>query len=558
MKSLLYATVLLAVIVGSVMLLRSLEPSPRPAAQSAPPPRQQAAVESEAPGEGDAHSGARLDTMSVDRLFAAGENLLATWHPREATRVFERLVGADSSDHRGWVRLVECYAHPLVGREDDARRALRRARETASGDSSFVTALGRLFIDLDYESAASGFSAAAGRNGAPDDGERFLALASHLSGRSDDAAVVARRLMSRNDSDGRAAALAVRVAAATGDLERASGLARDLARTHPTEPYPYVLLAQVEMLGGDGDAAAGFCNNALDLDPRYIPAILTRALLYVYSGQPVTARVSYEKLLLFDDPVLRATARAGIAFVAFHSGEFADGMDAMDEAIRDAVVAGAARRGLAYAFSLVSYLCELGQIDRAAEIVGRWFMGFGHEPEALGALPVHILVGELDAARSVLAAIDEGGEWRSWARALSLDPVALSARIHVAAGDYERALAVLDDAPAAGAAGMRARREFVRGYAAFEGGQAESASVSFAAVDRFLYGVEFPYYGDPVVDVQARYYRAEAAIASGAAAEAATHYRAFLELWGDASWDLGAVSRAREKLAGLDPPSETP
>jgi tetratricopeptide (TPR) repeat protein len=256
--------------------------------------------------------------------------------------------------------------------------------------------------------------------------------------------------------------------------------------------------------------------------------------------------------------VLRATARAGIAFVDFRSGDFTHGMDAMDEAIRDAVAAGSARRGLAYAFSLVQYLCELGQVDRAAEIVERWFMGFGHEPEAIGALPVHILVGELDAARSVLAAIDEGGQWRTWARVLSLDPVALSARIQVAAGDYEGALAVLDEAMPAVPAGTRARREFVRGYAAFEGGQAETAASSFAAVDRFLFGVEFPYYGDPVVDVQARYYRAEAAIASGAAEEAAGHYRAFLDLWSDASWDLQALSRARDKLAGLESRPETP
>ena len=52
----------------------------------------------------------------------------------------------------------------------------------------------------------------------------------------------------------------------------------------------------------------------------------------------------------------------------------------------------------------------------------------------------------------------------------------------------------------------------MRGYAAFESGDAESARAAFETAREHLYGVEFPYRGDPVLDVQSLFFVAETAI----------------------------------------------
>lgn len=550
MKSLFYSLILLAVIAGSVILLQSLDRSPEP---PAPIPPSSQDIEVHGPGESPVDS---LGDAAADELLGRGERLLATWHPRRAARAFERAVDVDSSAYLGWVRLVECYSHPLVEREDDARAALRRARALAPepADTTFLNGLEAVFIDRDYPAAAADFGAASRSLPGGPSLDFYRARANYLAGRFDDAGDLVRAMGERGDP--RALDLSVRILAARGDLDRAARAARDLAREHAQEPFPYVLLAQVELMRGDPAAAAEFCNNALVLDSGYVPAILVRACLYEASGDHEAARVSFEKLLLFDDPILRAAGQSGIAFVDFRTGNFGHGMDAMDEAVRDAIMAGAARRGLRYAVTLVRYLCELGRSEEAATVVEQWVSGFGPVPEHLASLRVWILGGDVDAARRALAEIDSSPEWRTWSRGLSIDPVELRALAALAAGEHQRARALVesDSLASPAVAGSAARRAFVRGYAAFESGDAEAAAAAFAGAREGLFGVEFPYHGDPVLDVQSLFYTAETALARGAEDEARTAYRSFLDFWGDASWDLPAVGRARGKLAALDEP----
>lgn len=554
MKSLFYALVLLAVLVGSVVLLRSLEP---PASRVVSPPERGAierapAVESE-PLQRETAGGGGAEPSPAD--LASAERLLATWHPREATRLFERVVEADSMGLRARVGLIRCYAHPLVCREDDARAAWQAARDSLPADSSFLDGLRALVIDRDYAAAVDDFREAAGHGASAG---LDLARAYYHAGQLGDARKVLDGLPRDEGSAGRAVELGVRIRVAAGDLDGADGLARELAGAHAAEPFPYVLLAQVELLRGDPVAAKEFCNNALAIDPRYVPAILFRAALYAAGGQHAAARVGYEKLLLFDDPVLQGMGEEGIAFTDFLSGDFSNGTKAMDEAIRHAVAAGAVRRGLSYAVSMVSMMCELGRAQDAGDVVGDWVTGFGDIPEHLARLRILILQGDLDSARQLLEQTTADGEWMKWARVLSLDVTELTALIHIAAGEPEAAMKLLDDAGTAVAAGASARRTFVRGYAAFEAGDAEAARKAFASVPTQLYSVEFPYHGDPVLAVQSRFFLAEAALAAGAENEAREAYRAFLDRWGAASWDLPAVARAREKLTSLEAPPAGP
>jgi tetratricopeptide (TPR) repeat protein len=319
------------------------------------------------------------------------------------------------------------------------------------------------------------------------------------------------------------------------------------------EPYPYVLLAAIELLDGNLRTATEFCNNALILDSRYIPAVMERAVLYAAAGRFEAARVSFEKLLLFEDPVLRAHGHEGIGFVDMLSGRFDHGVSAMDEAIRLAIQAGAIRHGLSLAVELVAHLCELGQADAAASVVDRWVTGFGDVPLSLARFRIDILEGDIDAARNTLLHMQSSRGWAIWMGMMSMDFTELNALTHVGAEEYGAALEILARGGRIDATGP-GTRAFLEGYARFQNGDAESATAAFDRARRALHGVEFPYRGDPVLFVRSLFYLAETEIARGNEAAARDYYERYLEYWGDADWDLQATTRAREKLASLSPP----
>lgn len=551
MKALFYAIFLLAVLVGSIVLLRSIEPR-----RETPQPRATPIVRSEAPEPTEAE-GAPLDDATPEELHTIGMELLRLWHVREAAETLEQAVEADSTRRSTWLALVECYSDPLLAREDAARAALAHAARGASapGESLFVAAVGNLFVNHDYGAAVGDFTAARRHEVDHPDGAYYLALAYFLSGRLDDVDRMLEELLTEDDTVGHVIELAARSAAAAGDLETASVRARDLARLYAGEPFPYVLLAQVELLRDGPDAARQFCNNALLLDPRYLCALLTQGALYAGAGYYEAAQVSFEKLLLFDDPVLRAVGYDGIAWVDFLTGAFDAGIEAMDEAIRHAMLAGSVRAGLSYALRLVGYLCELGQADAAEAVVERWVGGFGEIPEQLARLRIRILAGDVAGARRVLLKVQTNKDWLVWARVMSIDTTELVALTQIAAKEDAKALATLTEgrATAGIAAGVRARRAFLSGYALFESGAAETAEDAFATTREHLFGLEFPFRGDPVLFVQAQFFLAEAKLARGDESSAVADYDAFLSAWGETSWEIPAVERAHEKLESLAP-----
>jgi len=506
-----------------------------------------------------------LDTVSASDLILMADEMVRLWHPREAIPLLERAVAKDSLQIDAWVQLVECYAHHLVNREDDARVAIYAARTALPADSVYLAAVRDLFLDRDYSTAVGHMISAVRADSLRyRDGRYYVALAGFFAGRHKQALARLDALLDEDDSQGRLLSLQVRSLFASGNIDGAAARARDLARIYSGEPYPYVLLAQVEQASGRGAQAVEFCNTALTLDPGYIPAIVTRGNLYAEAGAHDAARVTFEKLLLFDDAVLRATGYEGLSWVEFLDGDFDAGVNAMDEAIRNAMVAGAVRLGLSYSALLIDYLCELGQAQAAAGVVDRWVSGFGNIPEALGRVRVDVLRGEFDRVRAALAAVESQKDWAIWARVMSLDTIEIAALTHIGAGEHRRALALLNGANGASVippgAGVAARRSFLRGYAAFESGDAESARGAFDGVRSFFFGPEFPYRGDPVLYAQSQFYAAECALAAGDTEAARTGYAAFLVEWGNAVWDLRAVARAREKLEGMtvDPPQAQP
>jgi tetratricopeptide (TPR) repeat protein len=544
-KSLLYAALLLAVLLAFVILLRSFEGDHRPVH----PEAGKSPVSKSAPPVESKVDVSKYAESSAEDLYSTALVLFGLWHVREATILFERAVAADSTIYGAWVKLVECYAHPLVGREDDAIAALARARALGGGDgqTEFLAGIEQLFIVRDYVAAASALERASKTGAAPQDATYYRALALLLSGRVEEAQKAIGDPSRHEEMAGRLAELHVRSLAAARELGAAGDEARELARRYPEEPYPYVVLALVEQMSGRKESAASFCNNALVLDSKYIPAILARGNLYAAAGDFEAARVSFEKLLMFDDPLLSAFGHEGIGFVDFLSGRFSGGVDAMDEAIRSAMLAGAVRRGLSISTQLVGYLCELGRADAAAEVVERWVTGFGDIPVALANLRIDILEGDLEAASRVLREIQSSKDWSEWVGMMSIDSAKMAALVHIGAGEYEAALNILSSSPG-GAAVQRGSRLFLEGYASFDRGMAEEAAASFAEVGELLYGLEVPYHGDPVEYVRSLFYLGETSIARGNESAATGYYQAFLRYWGDADWDVQAVARARQRL----------
>jgi tetratricopeptide (TPR) repeat protein len=546
MRTLAYGLFLVLLLAGSIVLLRSVE---APDSDPVRSPRFPGAVKPDV----SVIDHERLDEASADELYALGVEYLRIWRVREAAVVFEHAVAADSTRSDCWRRLIECYANPLIDDEDALDYAVERAFVTAGPDTALLAGLHDLYVSQDYAGAVARLSDIVRDDSRNADARYHLALAYFRLGQLEETTRQLTPLMRADASVGPVAELYVRRAVAAGELDRAADGAREIARMYNEEPYPYVLLAQVEMARGNPAGAVEFCNNALLLDARCIPAIMTRALLYAHTRDFEAARVSYEKLMLFDELVLQSIGREGIGFVDFLSGEFDEGLDAMDEAIRLAMLSGATARGLTISLRLVEYLCQLGQADAAENVVERWITGFGDVPVRLARARIQILRGDFQSAATVLEALETDKDWVLWSRLLSLDPVELNALAEIGQQRQKQALAILasDDVTAAVGPGAAGRRGFLTGYAAFESGDAERATAAFVGVEQRLYGPEFPYHGDPVLFVQSVFFLAESNIARGDQSTARSNYLRFLDYWGDAAWDLDAVTRARQKIEAL-------
>lgn len=549
MRTVRYAVLLVFLLAASLILIRTVGRNH----ESEAPRERLARLVGKTPATIDL---ARLRNASAGDLCQLGEEYLQVWRVRDATLLFERAVAADSTSHDAWLKLIECYANPMVDNERALVRALSRAAATAPSpaDTVLVSGLKSLYVDQDYAAAIAALSMLArGKNASPD-AQFHLAVAYYRLGRLDDASKYLDPLLKKDATVGRVAELSIKRYAASGQLDRAAREAAELASLYPEEPVPQVLIAQVELARDNAAAALESAGHALDLDPHCVPAILTRACLYAQGGDYESARVSYEKLMLFDDPVLASVGHEGIAFADFLAGDFDDGVDSMDEAIREAMTAGASRRGLALSSRLVDVLCQLGRADAAEGVVERWITGFGDVPVRLARARIQLALGKVDATDDVLARLSSEKEWVLWSRRLSIDVTELGALADIAQEKQLEALEQLlrdEKEHAVVGAGAVERRAFVAGYAAFQSGQAERAMRAFSDVRRSLYGLEFPYHGDPVLYVQSFFYRGEAQLASGQHDAARESYATFIRYWGEAAWDLDAIARARQKLETL-------
>jgi tetratricopeptide (TPR) repeat protein len=553
LRAFFYTLVLTAVLIAAIIFLQSL-PQPQKPLQVG---RQAPMVVQSEPA--DLPTGDRdVAAMNRDALLQTGVELLDLWHVREAIGVLETAVRADSTDFEAYLKLIECYCHPTIMLESEAARCLRKARETSRGagaDTLWAAAIGQLYLDGRPGAAIVALKALDKMRVKNDEVLFHLGKAYAEVGDLAQAERHVGDLLDRDPSLGRAKELMIRIKADGGDRGDAERLARDLAATYPEEPYPYVVLSQVLLSRGKAREAAEFANNALRLDPRYIPAIVANANVHAATGELEAARVGFEKLLLYDRPMLSAFAMEGIACVEFLSGRFEQASGDMDDAIRLTMSAGSTVMGLRHAYRLIDCLCELGRSDMAETVLERWMTRSGEIPARLAQLRILIARGDVTSVRHGLERIRNAPEWRLWMRRLDVDFTSVYALSLIQEKDFAGALALIDAADPAG--DSVGRRAYLTAYAHFEMGGAERAAELLATARTHAHRLEFPYHGDPVMYVQTVFFSAEAAFARGESQEAEQYYREFLDLWGSADWELQAVNRAREKLESLtsNPPA---
>ncbi|MDH3215985.1 MAG: tetratricopeptide repeat protein [Candidatus Krumholzibacteria bacterium] len=550
MRALIYTILLSAILVVSVMYLRGIKQGPVVGGDKKDETRMPVAVQSEPPPLSGIDV-SELEQVNETALYETGCELLDLWHVREAIGVFEALVERNQNHQQANLRLVECYSHPLIASEKRAAECWKKARKLAiqtGQDTLWVSAFRSLFIEFLPSSAIRELTAVVNRNAQNLDARFLLAVAHHMNANPDEAERHVRELLAGDQSLGRARELLIHCEISKGEYQRAENLARDLAALYPEEPYPYVLLSRVLLMRGNLKEAVEFCDSALHRDKRYIPAIIARAHLYTAQGDAQAARVSFEKLVMFDDPVLASVGTEGKAHVDFLYGRFDEAKDNMDEAIRLAMSAHSMRRGVFYAFRLVDYLCELGRVDAAKAVLDRWVSRQTQAPSELGELRILISRGSLDIARHALEKLRSDKQLQPWMQSLGLDYVDIEAQILIGEKDFAGALSVLQTAEKNG---VTSRRDYLTGYALFQKGEAESAVGFFDKTRIKSFGLAFPYHDDPVLAVQAIFYLAEAALARGEGQKAQHYYQDFLEFWGGTKWDLQAVERARSKLQTL-------
>lgn len=549
MKALFYTIILSAILFVGVYFMRSTQRDAPTILDETELPTPMA-VQSES-----AHMShmdpAELERVNQHVLFETGRELLDLWHLPEAVDVFEALVVKDPSHRDAYLHLVECYSHPIVASEKRAIECWNKARTLAAEspeDTTWAAAFRSLFIDYTPSAAVGQLRRVVNRDGQNVAARVLLARALLAEGSLDEAERYLVDLLEGDQSLGRARELLIQSRLMRGKYDEAEKLARDLATLYPEEPYPYVLLSRVQLAQGNVEDALGFCRNALFLDKRYVPAIICRAHLYLEEGEQKAARVSFEKLLMFDDPTVAAIGHEGIAYVEFMHGAFDEGTEHMDEAIRQVMSVESKRRGMLYAFRLVDYMCELGRVDAAEAVLDRWVRRYSAIPVELAELRVRIARGHLEIARRNLARLGSDEKWQSWVRSLAMDRSDIEALALIQEKNFSRALEVLKSSTAKG---RESRHAYLTGYALFKNGDAEGAADFFETSRRRAYTLSFPYHADPVLSVQSVFFLAEASLARGESEEASRYYQDFLDLWGDTDWDLEAVKRARATLETL-------
>jgi len=267
-------------------------------------PRLEALYAASDPAKGDALSARLLDmSRKYPKLaFAAGVVLSNAGQFGQAEAFFEAALQADPTDFEVLYDLGAAAAR--AGHYDRAREAFEAAlrRQPVNVDVLYALACADHAL-RQWETAVRLLSQAVKLDPRRADVQRMLAVATTDLGALEDATAAWNRYLQLQPDDDAARRERGYTAAQKGQAEEGMADLEWYAARHPSDPVGLYELAQAER-GSDLSKALKHLNQALSLDPGYVPALAARGSLYYQQSQlePAVKDLEAAAALRPDDP----------------------------------------------------------------------------------------------------------------------------------------------------------------------------------------------------------------------------------------------------------------
>jgi tetratricopeptide (TPR) repeat protein len=335
-----------------------------------------------------------------------------------------------------------------------------------------------------------------------------------------------------------------------GDYEKSIWAINRYISLAPAEPNPYDSRADIFAYNGDIDEAIASYRSALEIKADFYPSIIKLGHMAVFEGHYEEAERRYRDVSLLPDEDFSRWGRMCAAFIPIYNGDFDESLARLDREIerdRDDGYGGRAYLQKLYVRSYIQ--ATVGRHDEAvasADTYRSEFQRLRPMDDEWNKLDYGFLMyycDETDMAAEMLgnflASIDSLNE------AKMMGYATLKGLIEMKRGHPDAAASYLERA-------NRNIKFFTRQY--WLGRTYLEAARYRDAMDVFEDLLD-QYSEDraeaPLVSVSAWYYAGLASDRGGHAARARSHYRRFLQYWGDAHPETKEVVLARQRLEAL-------
>ena len=351
------------------------------------------------------------------------------------TEAFEEAIAAAPDDVG--LRVTLARFHEAEGRPERAEAVMREAIARLEAPPAALTALARL-VDRNRGVDAALAEIDRLRADLGDDGFTLDLLAAELAAEAEryEAAAARLRGVVEGGEDGAAVTLDARTGLASlarrrGDPARAEAMVEEILATDPEHRGANLLLASLELAAGDFESAVRSARGALASDPAWVPGLRVLAQAHLGSGRRDLARETLARLLNHSPDDIDAAGT--LARLLAEDGDDDRALEVWDHVIARAEDPTAALANTA------ELAIRQQDWNRASRDIDRLLA------DPTGELSGTLLAGSLEVARGDAA---RAREW--FARAREMDPEAGAplmglVRAHLADGDVEGALAVVEE-----------------------------------------------------------------------------------------------------------------
>jgi eukaryotic-like serine/threonine-protein kinase len=338
---------------------------------------------------------------------------------------------------------------------------------------------------------------------------------------------------------------------ARGEFDKASDVLQEYVRSNPDVPNGYNGLGDLLSVSGKYDEALAAYAKAIELAPKFVPAIVGQRTVYVVTDRWADVDAINKKLLEFNDPGLRFSSLFNSATVQLYHGHSGEALRLFDAATEAAGPRGSVQSATAR-LAAAGLLFDTGK-PGAALVAAEHAAA-----DASGVGPISVQsVGVVSRIQARLGHAAEAQKAEAdFIRRMNLIPSptlrdvvidefnAAKARDR---HDTQGAIVELVKAEAIVRPGLSNTDLFFElGSAYFDSGNVVEAAKRF---ERVVASGPLRA-GDPLPYVRSFYFLGQISERNGNRAKAAEYYRRFLNYWGDGDIDRERVAEARRKAGG--------